>query len=341
MTKEIHNEHAVPGLDHGAAAGFWRRTVAFAIDGIVLGLIGMAVIALGFEWLARIGAWGRLIGFAFGSLYFVLTEGVNGRCQSLGKQALKIKVVRIVPDGFAPLTPIRAWARYAIVAVPFVLGGVGFVDVPAMRNGTSWLAIANSAIVFLWGAALVYLLVFNRPSRRSLHDMAVSTVVVHIESHAGPQAPVRRIHWIAMTVIATLVAVGGLVLRHRFEKALTGLWEIQRAVSDVPGVRQSSVSSLHRVGAASSSPDTRTIITAVVRTPALQSEAGALEIVRAAFTATPTLADRETVTVILVRGVDLGIATWRQQSVESLSGLEWAARLQAHRSAEQGVVPRE
>lgn len=329
MVEETHNEKTALDADRAAAAGLWRRTAAFAIDGIVLGLIGMAVIALGFEWLARIGAWARLIGFAFGSLYFMLMEGVNGRCQSFGKQALKIKVVRTTPGGFVPLTPIQAWVRYAIVAVPFVLGGIGFVDAPVMRQGTSWLAIANSEVVFLWETAIVYLLVFNRPSRRSLHDMAVSTAVVRVEAHASPQAPVRRVHWIAVSVIGMLLVVGGFVVRHRVEEALAGLWGIQKAVADVPGVRQSSVSSLHRVGAASL-PGTRTIITAVVGTPALQTEAGALEIARAAFTATPTLANRDAVTVVIVRGVDLGIATWRQQTVESLPGREWASRLKVH-----------
>lgn len=328
MVEEIHKEKTSLDAGGAAAAGLRRRTAAFAIDGIVLGLIGTAVIALGFEWLARIGAWGRLIGFAFGSLYFTLMEGVNGRCQTFGKQALKIKVVRVTPGGFVPLSPIQAWARYAIIAVPFVLGGIGFMDVPVMLQGTSWLAIANSEVVFLWGTAIVYLLVFNRPSRRSLHDMAVSAAVVPVEAHASPQAPVRRVHWIAISVIGTLLVVGGLVAQHRVKAALADLWGIQKAVADVPGVRQSSVSSLHRAGAASPL-DKQTIITAVVGTPALQTEAGGLAIARAAFTATPTLANRDAVTVVIVRGVDLGIATWRRQTVESLPGREWASRLKA------------
>jgi uncharacterized RDD family membrane protein YckC len=329
MIEDTHNEKNAPDADRAPAAGFWRRTAAFAIDGIVLGLIGMAVIALGFEWLTRIGAWGRLIGFAFGSLYFTLLEGVNRRCQSLGKQALKIKVVRLSPDGFVPLTPIQAWLRYAIIAVPFILGGMGFVDTSAMRHGPSWLAIVNSEVVFLWGAAIVYLLVFNRPSRRSLHDMAVSAAVVRVAAHASPQAPVRRVHWIAMSVVGTLLVAGGLVARHRFDDALAGMLGIQQAVADVPGVRESGVASMHRVKGTSGT-DAQTIITAVVATPALQTEEGALEIVRAAFTATPMLATRDAVTVVIVRSADVGVATWRQQMTASLPGPEWATRLKAH-----------
>jgi len=230
MVEKNHNEETALDANRTVAAGFWRRTAAFAIDSIILGLIGIAVIALGFEWLARIGAWARLIGFAFGSLYFTLTEGVNGRCQSFGKQALKIKVVKLTPGGFVPLTPIQAWVRYAIVAVPFVLGGIGFMDVSVMRQGTSWLAIVNSVVVFLWGAGIVYLVILNRPSRQSLHDMAVSTVVVPVEANASPLAPMRRGHWLAMSVVGALRVVGGLVARHRSDEALASLSGIQEAV---------------------------------------------------------------------------------------------------------------
>jgi len=103
---------------------------------------------------------------------------------------------------------MHAWARYAVIAVPLVLGGIGFVDTPAMRLGTSWLAIANSEVVFLWGMTIAYLLVFNRPSRRSLHDLAVSTAVVRVEAQACPQVPVRRVHWIALSVVGTVLVCG-------------------------------------------------------------------------------------------------------------------------------------
>ncbi|KGC70071.1 RDD family protein [Burkholderia pseudomallei] len=326
---ETLDEKAPCDGDRATAAGFWRRTAAFAIDGILLSLIGMAVIALGFEWLARIGAWGRLIGFAFGSLYFTLMEGTGGRCQSFGKQALKIKVVRGTPDRCVPLTASQAWARYVIVAVPLVLGGIGFVDVPMLRSGTSWLAVANSLIVFLWGAALFYLLVYNRPTRRSLHDLAVSAMVVRVKANAIRLVPVSRAHWITMSVACALLATGGLVVRHWADKTLTDLSGIQQAIVRVPGVRQSAVSSLHQVGSASR-PLTHTSITAVVDTPALQTNDGALEIARAAFADAPMLANQDRVTVVMVRGVDLGIATWRQQFVESLAGREWAAKMHLH-----------
>ena len=50
--------------------GFWQRILALIIDSIILGVIGMA---LGFflgDYFARIGAWGRLIGFVIAISYF-------------------------------------------------------------------------------------------------------------------------------------------------------------------------------------------------------------------------------------------------------------------------------
>ncbi|KFG92326.1 hypothetical protein GQ56_0138035 [Burkholderia paludis] len=66
-------------IQEGEVAGFWRRTVAFGIDCIVLGLIGLALAVLFFNPLAEIGQWGRLIGFLIGLIYFGLMEGHAGR----------------------------------------------------------------------------------------------------------------------------------------------------------------------------------------------------------------------------------------------------------------------
>ena len=49
---ETLDEKAACDADRATTAGFWRRTAEFPIDGILRGLIGMVVIARGFEWLA-------------------------------------------------------------------------------------------------------------------------------------------------------------------------------------------------------------------------------------------------------------------------------------------------
>ncbi|WP_161556768.1 RDD family protein [Paraburkholderia hospita] len=311
-------------------AGLWRRTVAFGIDGLVLGLIGLAIAILFFDQLAAIGSWGRLIGFLIGLSYFSIMEGFDGRCQSLGKQAMKIKVVRCGASGVGTLNMTQAGARYAIIAIPNVLGGIGFVDLPALNSPTmAWLPVVNSFVVFLWDATLLYLLVFNRPYRQSLHDLAVSSIVVRESVSHVRGAPVRALHWSVLGAFALFLMIASPFVNRYAASKLTGPYAIQRVTLAIPGVRQSSVTtgSSRRVGSVYRTPTTVTTIVVFVSDPMLQTERGVAAIAKAAFSALPILAKQDIVTIACVRAVDLGIATWRTQFGESWPGTTWESKL--------------
>jgi uncharacterized RDD family membrane protein YckC len=319
----------------GEVAGFWRRTVAFGIDCLVLGIIGLALAILFFDQLAAIGQWGRLIGFLIGSAYFGLMEGYAGRCQSVGKQALRIKVVRCSINGIGTLTVAQAWLRYAIVAVPSVLGGIWFIDLPGLHSpGVAWLSDVNSLVVFLLGTVLVYLLAFNRPSRQSLHDLAVSSLVVRTSASEPQIVPVRRLHWIVLGAVIALAIVASPLVNRFIASTLTDLHAIQSSTSSIPGVRESSVTESHvwHVGSSGKAQRTDTTIF-VVSNPELQPRACTLEVARAAFSASPALVKRDIVSIVCARAVELGIASWRKQFAESLSGSEWALKIASHSGA--------
>ncbi|MEM5310281.1 RDD family protein [Paraburkholderia sp. JHI869] len=303
------------------AAGFWRRTAAFAIDSLLFGLVGLLVIAVGFRWLASIGGWGKLIGFVISSLYFVLLEGCNNPGQSPGKRVMKIKVVRLSPEGFSELTPAQTWIRYAVLGVPYVLGGLSFIDIAALRSpAVSWLVLANTLLMNVWLMVIAYLLVFNRPWRRSLHDLVLSTTVVRVEANAAGPGSVRGIHWVAMSVIGGMIAAGGIAFYHRGST-------VQWTIETIPGIRQAEVTIAHPVDRKSESSST--VIAAVVGTLILPSHRAALSVARAALNASPGLTDEAAIIVIIQRGADLGIARWRTQFVESHSGSEWAQQIRA------------
>jgi hypothetical protein len=50
--------------------GFWGRLIAFAIDGIVLGLAGSCLGFFFVDYFASIGGWGRVFGFIIAGVYF-------------------------------------------------------------------------------------------------------------------------------------------------------------------------------------------------------------------------------------------------------------------------------
>ncbi|WP_233874507.1 RDD family protein [Paraburkholderia adhaesiva] len=329
MTSDIDNKATSGAASGGEVAGFWRRTVAFGIDCLVLGLIGSTLAFLFFDQLAKIGLWGRLIGFLIGVGYFGFMEGFAGRCQSLGKRVLKIKVVRRDANGVRALTFAQASARYAVIAIPLVLGGIGFVDLPVLNSLTmAWLSTANRLVVFLWSTASLYLLAFNRPCRQSLHDLAVSSLVIRDSASEARVTPVRTLHWVVLGAVAGLVIIVSPFLNRYVASKLTDMYAIQRATLSIPGVRQCSITANSSWHVGTGDKARRTAMIAVVtNAPVLLTERGMLEIAKAAFAASPILASQDAVTIVSARAVDLGIATWRTQYAESFPGSEWVAKI--------------
>ena len=181
-------------------SGFWRRIGAFVIDGIILGLIGMGL-GLFLETLfVEIGVWGRFIGFVIALLYFGVMNSEVANGQTLGKKLLKI---RVVSSGNKPIGIIKSFARYSILGVPFFLNGAQFSDETMF---SFWLYIL-AFIVFGGLFSTVYLYVFNRVTRQSLHDLVVNTYVVNDTIQRQPVGQVWKPHLVITSLFFIAAAI--------------------------------------------------------------------------------------------------------------------------------------
>jgi len=177
--------NAVPPLltvpSHGRIiSGFWRRLVAFILDGLVLGLFGSACGLLFFDFFAKLGGWGRLIGFAVAIVYFGVLNSGLGKGKTVGKRIMGIEVINSTGGH---LSVGRSFLRYLILGVPFFLNGAP-LPTSVVMSPIEYLAVF---LVFGLGGSIVYLYVFNRRTRQSLHDLTVGTFVVRGEG-SGPFA---------------------------------------------------------------------------------------------------------------------------------------------------------
>ncbi|MEH6542495.1 MAG: RDD family protein [Porticoccaceae bacterium] len=153
-------------------SSFWRRVGAFFIDSILLGVIGL-LLGLALEDLfVEVGGWGRLIGFAIALPYFGIMNSKIAGGQTIGKRVLKLRVVNSENQ---PIDIIRSFIRYSVIGVPFFLNGAQFTNEALL---SFWL-YPLSFIVFGGFFSLIYLYIFNRVTRQSLHDLAVGTFVVN------------------------------------------------------------------------------------------------------------------------------------------------------------------
>lgn len=200
--------HAEPAADDGhdvVIAGVWRRIGACLIDLLVLWLIGQAAGLVWYAQFSALGDWGILVGVLITLVYFGVTQSRLGGGQSPGMRLLGLK---LVSRAGVMLGMPAACARAAIFCLVFFLNGV-VID---LGEGKEWLTI--SLLVLLFGIifSVFYLLVFNRKTRQSLHDLAVDAFVVRAGTGklCLPTTSIWRGH--AAFICAAVMVLAGIAL---------------------------------------------------------------------------------------------------------------------------------
>jgi uncharacterized RDD family membrane protein YckC len=228
-------------------AGFWRRATAFVLDMLLLGIVGWILGALFFDAFAKLGSYGRAIGFVITMMYFVPLDSRLGHGQTLGKRILGLQVV----DGQRQcLSASRSLLRYAVIGVPFFLNGFFIPDKWGMGVALTYIVGSVLSLIVLGGLlSLTYLYIFNRRTRQSLHDLAAGSYVVRVKStqSARPLQPFWRGHVIAIGIIALLsIAIPSIVAikAHNMlsKEEFANLKDILQQLNALPKVRSAQVS---------------------------------------------------------------------------------------------------
>lgn len=292
-------------------AGFWRRVGAFFLDMLVLGVGGMLLGMAFSDALARLGPWGRLVGFGVALAYFGVLNSRLGDGQTLGKRLLKIRVVGA--DGSAlPLS--LAMVRFYPFGVAWFANNL---QVPPAVLMSPWMHLLSLA-VFGLGASSLYLLVFNRPSRRTLHDWLVGSRVVPAQG-VGEAAPAKRVHQV---VVAALLLASGLgpwfAQGVASSESFAPLTKAHTAVSRLPGLGHVQVVMGHSFTVSSQNGQRTThylSITAYQADPEVNRPERARELAALALASSDEARRVDLVQVTLVHGYDIGIASsWRSRS---------------------------
>jgi uncharacterized RDD family membrane protein YckC len=307
-------------------SGFWRRLVAFVLDGIILGVPAFILGLFLFDQFARLGDWGLIVGFLVAFLYFGLMNSALGGGRTIGKRLMRI---RVVDSNDSLITVSRSSARYLILAVPYFLNGVRIP--PKLLLG--WIAILFSFIVFGIGISIIYMFVFNRRTRQSLHDLVVGTFVIKADrSPAVPKPTVWAGHYVivALILIASICApllLRGLITKSPFKELLP----LQSSLMDMPDVRYASV--FAGKGFVSDSKGTRgtsevsVVIEVNKRIPDYDAFANGLA--RAVFDNYPEATQKDRLILTLIYGYDIGIARSSVTRGYSFSPAEWQQRIQS------------
>ena len=290
-------------------SGFWRRVGAFFIDLMLLAAVGWIIGAIFFEPLARMGDWARIIGFVIAWAYFGVCNSRIGGGQTLAKRWLGLRVVDV--QGHT-LSLLRSLLRYVVLGVPFFCDGLA-LSPPLLLS--SLLGYLLSLVVFGGMLSIVYLYIFNRGTRQSLHDLAVGSYVVHEQAGVpGRVFPmIWRGHLVAVALLA-LLALSGPVIAGRFAQSqfFAGILPVYQALSTQPHVLSVQVlrGTMYSNGVKTHS------MQAMVRLDAALTDDGemARHIAQLVAKGDADIASEDVVNVTLIHGFNMGIASgWRKQ----------------------------
>jgi hypothetical protein len=107
----------------------------------------------------------------------------------------------------------------------------------------SFLIYPLSLIVFGGLFSILYLYIFNRVTRQSLHDLAVGTYVVNASAERQEPGEIWKVHLIIVAVLLVAAAiVPAFTSRLAQSEPFNELLVVQAALSNEPGVNYSTIS---------------------------------------------------------------------------------------------------
>lgn len=299
-------------------AGFWPRIGAFFADVIILGLVGVAIGSVMYSSLASIGAPARLIGFFISLAYFGVLNSRIGHGQTLAKRWFGL---RVVDTQGAPLSLPRSLLRYTVLGIPYFCNNLPLSA--TMEASQAW-GMLLSVVVGSAGFALVYLYIFNRRTRQSLHDLVAGSYVVQVQTRATriDVPTIWRGHLVVIGVI-TLLSLGAPALMDRLDSTelFAGLMPLYQTLQAQPHVLNAGV---RRGWLKSTGRPTAHYLSAHLRVDApITDDAGyARHIAQVLAKGDPHFSEEDVVTVGLSYGCDIGIASWWTQRAYSFERSE-------------------
>jgi len=218
-------------------SGFWRRIGALFIDTLILGAAGLVLGLFLESFFVQIGAWGRLIGFSIALIYFgVMNSSIAGG-QTVGKRVLKL---RVVDSNNSPISLGKSALRYFVLSIPFSLNGAQFSNEVML----SFLMYPLSLLIFGGLFSIIYLYIFNRITRQSLHDLVVGTYVVNANVEIQSLGKVWNVHIIVVALLFLAAAVvPAFTTQLAQSEPFRGMLNVQSALSNDSDVAYATISS--------------------------------------------------------------------------------------------------
>jgi uncharacterized RDD family membrane protein YckC len=299
---------------------------------LILGAVGLTAGFFFFDTFVRLGVAGRLIGFFAALLYFSIFDSSLANGQTLGKRLMKIEVINSCGES---ISVGLAALRFSILGIPYFLNGF-YIPIPGAPLIIEYLA---EFIVFGLGGILIYLFLFNLPTRQSLHDLMTDTLVVRTYPVATP--PKIQI-WKAHLVIVSIWCIAVVPLLGYTSKLAQGgtpalLSQISQNIVLSGQASRGEVWMIKNHDFTHNRKSRVLLANVHLRSRPADYKKLANHIASIILIKSPTAYNADTLTVTLSYGYDIGIARTSISWTVSHTPVEWKALMGENTPGAHGV----
>ncbi len=306
-------------------AGFWIRIFALIIDVLVLGIFGIIIGGIFQEWLIKAGAWGKLIGFTITTIYFSILNSNIGKGQTLGKMLLKLKITDY--NGNLISFP-KSLLRSVIITIPWFLNGA-LLPNSLLQSPAGYLI---NLVLFGTGSTIIYLYIFNRKTRQSLHDLLAKTLVVKEKNNFSNIVPALwRVHKIMIIFLFTATLLANYITKNisTQNETISNLMEIQNQL-----IENEKNPFIYVMKGFSQNFNNRTDyiqVKIIQNNQTIDNEELAIRSASVVMEKYTNINDINSIVIVLMSGYDIGIArSWKNESF-AFPPNEWSKKISGQR----------
>jgi uncharacterized RDD family membrane protein YckC len=307
---------------------FWSRIAALVIDILILSVIGLIVGLAMQNILMEMSTYGFLIGLLIAVLYFSIYNSKLLNGQTPGK---KIVGIQVVDREGNPLSLHRSFLRALILCAPYFLIKI---EVPGVQVGSDlFYLIIILLISLMLGVIVIY--IFNKGNRQSLHDTIIGSYVVSAERTEDmtelPSATKSSFYIFGFSVlILTIFTIVGFT---PINSEFADLVSIQKNISAIDGVLHAGVSKNTSTVYGEPKSATQSLVIQLwvkelpVNINEIENIEETREVIKTILKIEPNINQYDMISITLIKGFNIGIASWEKSFSCQKSPTEWESLL--------------
>ena len=284
-----------------------RRFFAFLIDSLIIVLFGKLLGLLFGDFFIELGDLGKIVGFIVVLFYFGIGNSKILNGQTVAKKLLKI---RVVGKSSEAISVQKSFLRTIPFAAYILLNGL-----PVSDSADLYPSLILGTILFSIPVLETYFIIVNNKSLQSLHDMIAKTFVVSVKSEGNINIANQKVFLYVGIALPILILIVTIVGSATVSNKLIYVTDMQKIISVASHELPISSISMYRNKTTTTNLNGETTQVKLIEVTATKINKDendtllAIKIAKVIFDSGFKFEDGETLSITIIYGYDIGIAS--------------------------------